>query len=155
MTSTMLEELKYFIRESGTRSAVLNGISMMSKLSADSLALNLPLLNSLEWIPKMRPFPLRCHMSLVLGRNPFWHLVGVAMEKIGVQIKQELRHCVNLVSGNQQMFRMCALQHYCGAYITLPLFMAMNFEIEEIKCSHQRNIRKKNNKTAILGIYLP
>ena len=36
-------------------------------------------------------------------------------------ITKELRHCVNLVSGIQQMFRMCALQHYCGAHITLPL----------------------------------
>ena len=41
------------------------------------------------------------------------------------------------------MFRMCALQHYCGAYITLPLeFHALNFQIEETKCSHQRNISK-------------
>ena len=53
---------------------------------------------------------------------------------------------MNLVSGNQQMFRMCALQYYCGAYITLPLFMAMNFQIEEIKCSHQRNISKALTK---------
>ena len=50
----MLDELKYFIRESGA----VNGISMMSKLFADSLAFKLPWLNFLEWIPKMRTFPL-------------------------------------------------------------------------------------------------
>ena len=53
---------------------------------------------------------------------------------------------MNLVSGNQQMFRMCALQHYCGAYITLALLMVVNFQIEEILCPHQRNISKAVTK---------
>ena len=82
----MLEELRYFIKESGARSAAINGISMMSKLFADSLAFNLPWLNSLEWIPEMTPFPLQCQMSLALGRNTFWHLVSVWMEGNGVGI---------------------------------------------------------------------
>ena len=143
----MLEELRYFFRESGARSAAINGISMMPKLFVDSLAFNLPWLNSLEWIPEMTPFPLRCQMSLVLGRNPFWHLVSVRMEVTCVWVTKELRHCVNLVSGNQLIFRMWVLWHYCGAYITLPWLLEFHaYEFWEIKYSYRRNISKTVTK---------
>ena len=146
----MLEELRYFIRESGARSAAINGISMMPKLFVDSLAFNQPWLNSLEWIPQMTPFPLRCQMSLVLGRNPFWHLVSVEMETTCVWMTKELRHCVNLVSGNQLIFRMWVLWHYCGINIHYHgywNFMPMTFE--EIKYSYRRNISKTVTKQQI------
>ena len=54
----MPREFRYFIRESGAKYAVINGISTMSKIFANTLAFNLVLLNSLEWIPKMRTFLL-------------------------------------------------------------------------------------------------
>ena len=63
---------------------------------------------------------------------------------------------MNLVSGKQQLFRMCALQHYYGAYKTLLL------EFHDYELSNRGDqiftlakYRQSSNKTAILGIYLP
>ena len=91
----MLEELRYFIRESGATSAAINGISTPSKLCKQT-AFNLVWLNLSQ---KYKDENISVAMSNVActGQNPFWHLVSAdgthrCLDNIGAQ------RCVNLVS---------------------------------------------------------